>query len=357
MVELSPSTLTKYEAGAHPPPDEVLTKLAASLGVPPGFLCSPPLDEVEPGVVSFRALSRTSARQRDAALASGALAIQLNTWLENRLSLPEADVPRYERGALDPEGSAHRLRMEWNLGYARIKNMVHLLEAHGVRLMSLPDHLADVDAFSFWWKGTPFALLNCRKSYERGRFDAAHELGHLVMHADYDSPRGRDREHEANRFAAAFLMPEPDVLATGLRNAGVEQVLAAKERWGVAAMALAHRLHDLGVTSDWTYTMTCRRLSEMGYRRGEPDSAHINDRESSQLLEKAFTLLRSRGIKQSDVAAELRIYAHDLQQLLFGLTLTAVPGEGTSDAIRNRPALRLVPDAAEASLSGYEREL
>ena len=60
-------------------------------------------------------------------------------------------------------------------------------------------------------------------------------------------------------------MPEEEVLAAGLRNAGVEHVLKAKKRWGVAAMALTYRLHELGVTTDWTYTSTCRRLAQMGY--------------------------------------------------------------------------------------------
>lgn len=344
LVELSPSTITKYEAGSHPPAPETIDRLADELGVLPSFLTANPVDDLEPGVVSFRALTRTSARQRDSALASGVLATQLNTWLEERLSLPAPDVPKYERGALDPEGSANRLRAEWSLGYARIRNMVHLLEAHGVRVFSLPEHLADVDAYSFWWKETPYALLNTRKTYERGRFDAAHELGHLVMHADIDTPRGRDREHEANRFAAAFLMPEEDVLSSGLRNAGVEQVLASKEQWGVAAMALAHRLHDLGVTSDWTYTTTCRRLSELGYRRGEPDTTRPGEREASQILEKAFTVLRANGIKQSDVASQLHIKPRDLQQLLFGLTLTAIPGEGAAVKGAGQPILRVVSD-------------
>lgn len=344
LVELSVSTITKYEAGAHPPSGETIRRLASALNVPAGFLTGPALEELEPGVVSFRALSRTSARQRDSALASGVVAAHLNSWLEERLNLPNSDIPKYERGALDPEGSARRLRFEWNLGYTRIRNMVHLLEAHGARVFSLPEHLGDVDAFSFWWKGTPYALLNCRKTYERGRFDAAHELGHLVMHADIDTPRGREREYEANRFAAAFLMPEDDVLAQGLRNAGVDQVLAAKERWGVAAMALAHRLHDLGITSDWTYAMTCRRLSELGYRRGEPDATPPSEREASQVLVKAFALLRSRGMGQSDVAAALRIHPADLQDLLFGLTLTAVPGVGVRKGRTEQPMLQLVPD-------------
>ena len=344
LVELSTSTITKYEAGAHPPPPETIDKLAEALDIRPTFLTAQPIEDLEPGVVSFRALTRTSARQRDSALATGVLATQLNNWLETRLNLPAPDVPKYERGALDPEGSARRLRAEWSLGYARVRNMVHLLEAHGVRVFSLAERLADVDAFSYWWKGTPYALLNTRKTYERGRFDAAHELGHLVMHADIDTPRGRDREHEANRFAAALLMPEEDVLTCGLRNAGVEQVLAAKERWGVAAMALAHRLHDLGITSDWTYTTTCRRLSELGYRRSEPDTSHPSERERSQILEKSFALLRTGGIRQPDVAAELHIRPEDLQEMLFGLTLTAVPGQGEATGRNEHRSLWLVSD-------------
>jgi Zn-dependent peptidase ImmA (M78 family) len=222
--------------------------------------------------------------------------------------------------------------------------MVKLLESKGVGVFSLCEDTKNVDAFSCWRGERPFVFLNTFKSTERSRFDAAHELGHLVMHADIDTPRGRDREHEANRFAAAFLIPEDDVLAQGLRNAGVDQVLAAKERWGVAAMALAHRLHDLGVTSDWTYAMTCRRLSELGYRRGEPDESPPNEREASQVLEKAFSLLRSRGMGQSDVAAALRIHPADLQDLLFGLTLTAVPGVGVRKGQAEQPMLRLVSD-------------
>lgn len=340
LADVSPRSIAHYESGDHVPGPEVVERFAAALNVPVSFFAAAPLEVIEPEAASFRALSKMGAAKRDAALTSGALAMSLSAWLEERLRLPAPAVPRYERGALDPESSARRLRNEWELGFAKVSNVVHLLEAHGVRVFSLPEHLADVDAFSFWWKGTPFVLLNTRKSAVRGRFDAAHELGHLVMHADHDMPRGRERELEANRFAAGFLMPEEDVLASGLRNGGVEAILAAKGRWGVSAAALAHRLHELGMTSDWTYHSTFRRLSQLGYRSGEPDDEGQVPRERSQALEKAFGLLKERGIRQTDVARELHVHPETLRSLLFGLVLT--PMSGRSESVGGRAQLRAV---------------
>lgn len=53
-------------------------------------------------------------------------------------------------------------------------------------------------------------FLNPKKTAEHGRFDAAHELGHLAMHT-HTVPRNREAELEADRFASAFLMPRGDV--------------------------------------------------------------------------------------------------------------------------------------------------
>lgn len=40
----------------------------------------------------------------------------------------------------------------------------------------------EIDAFSLWRDDRPYIFLNTSKSAERSRFDAAHELGHLVLH-------------------------------------------------------------------------------------------------------------------------------------------------------------------------------
>ncbi len=40
----------------------------------------------------------------------------------------------------------------------------------------------------------------------------------------------------------------------------VDQILAGKKIWNVAALALTYRLHDIGMLSDWHYRTTCIEL-------------------------------------------------------------------------------------------------
>ena len=130
------------------------------------------------------------------------------------------------------------MRARWGLGEKPIASVLHLVEAHGVRVYSLTEDNAQLDAYSLYWRTQPFIFLSTVKSGERGRFDAAHELGHLVLHGEHQTPHGPDAELQANRFAAAFLMPRASVLAAGLRDPGRRPHSRAKRTWNVAAMAL-----------------------------------------------------------------------------------------------------------------------
>ncbi|WP_419757134.1 ImmA/IrrE family metallo-endopeptidase [Teredinibacter turnerae] len=73
----------------------------------------------------------------------------------------------------------------------------------------------------------PFVFLNTKKTAERCRFDAAHELGHLVMHC-HGAPQGQEAEKEANAFASAFLMPRRSVLANAPRSATLKSLISHK---------------------------------------------------------------------------------------------------------------------------------
>ncbi|MBB0233042.1 ImmA/IrrE family metallo-endopeptidase, partial [Streptomyces calidiresistens] len=225
---------------------------------------------------------------------------------------------------LDPEQAADQTRALWGLGQEPAPNMIHLLEARGVRVFSLPPDCQDADAFSAIRRGTPYVFLSTRKTAERGRFDAAHELGHLVLHCEHASPRPQAAEPEANAFASAFLMPRAGLLAQQLHNAGIDRILQAKRRWGDSAMALTYRMHNLGLLTEWRYRQTARQLAEMGYRTSEPDSRM--PRESSQLLAKVFQALRARHISTTDLANAVNIPPQDLNEYVFGLVPTPIHG-------------------------------
>ena len=119
-------------------------------------------------------------------------------------------------------------------------------------------------------------------------------------------------------------MPRPTVLAAGLRNAGVDQIVREKRRWKVAAMALAHRLNELDLLTDWGYRDVCVRLTQLGYRRGEPHGAIVP--ETSQVLAKVFKSLRGQGISPADVAYQLNLTHDELNRFVFGLVPLLVAG-------------------------------
>lgn len=314
-------TVTAYENGDRSPPDEAVRAIARELQFPVGFFSKPDIDAVALETASFRALSRTAAARRDRALAGGELALELTDLLNSRFTLPKPDVPDLRPG-MEPEAAAMLVRGAWALGENPISNLVWLLEAKGIRVFSLAEDGREVDAFSFWKGEQPFIFLNTHKSAERSRFDAAHELGHLVMHR-HGTPAGRTAEREADMFASAFLMPRGSVLALAPKFPSMERLVQAKLHWRVSLSALAVRMHDIGIIGDWDYRTLMMELEHLGYRRNEP---HSIPREMSQALQKMFAALREDGIGRHDLARMLDWPVSELDALVFELVLAARPG-------------------------------
>ncbi len=314
-------TVTGYERGEYEPTSNTLALIAETLRFPVGFFTGDDLHEPSPATASFRSLARMSAANREAALASGALAFLLNDWIEKRFTLPVSDVPDLREEA--PDAAAMALRQQWGLGERPIRNMVHLLESKGIRVFTMFEDTAEVDAFSLWRAATPFVFLNTMKSAERSRFDAAHELGHLVLHQHAGAPQGREAEHEANRFASSFLMPRSSVLTVAPVFPSLDRLIELKRQWIVSVGALAYRLHVLGLLTDWHYTRLCVEISERGFRTKEPQPA---PREMSLVLPKVFAAFREDGILLSDIADALQIEPGEIDKLVFRLMLVSLQG-------------------------------
>lgn len=334
LAGVSTRILTAWEREEYEPTETTLKKLASALGFPVAFFFGDDIEEPSFEGVSFRALSNMTRRQRDQATGAAAIAVQLDDWIRQRFDLPAPDVPRVRD--VDPELAADAVRQAWGLGQSRAPNMVHLLEAHGVRVFSLVQECAEVDAFSFWRHDIPYVFLNNQKTAERSRMDAAHELGHLVMHS-HGAPVGRRAEDEAQTFGSAFLMPRRSVLAGAPRAANVAQILKAKQRWNVAAMNLAHRMHRVGLLTEWQARSTYIQLTRLGYRDGEPVGI---ERETSQILPKIFAALRDEGVSRPDVARALSLPLEELNRATFGPTIARAEAGGSTAPPPERPVRR-----------------
>jgi Zn-dependent peptidase ImmA (M78 family) len=340
LVGLEVRSITGYESGEFRPEKDRLQGLADQLDFPVHFFLGDDVQEISPSVVSFRSMSKMTAGQRDSALGAGAVALMLNQWIERRFELPESSLPDLSQER-SPGIAAAALRRIWGLGELPVKNMVHLLEARGVRVFSLSLDTAHVDAYSMWHSSTPYVFLNTMKSCERSRFDAAHELGHLVLHR-HAGPKMRSAEREANAFASAFLMPEGSVLASAPVMPTVDLLIKHKVAWTVSVAALAYRLKDLGLVNEWHYRTLCIEIAQRGYQKSEPNEA---PRETSQIFQKVFAALRQDGLTRGDIASALSVRVTELDELVFGLALTALVGDGQLSPPR-RPLLQVFEGGA-----------
>lgn len=345
LIGISEKSVTGYEKGTQEPEKGTLIRIAKALNFPTSFFLASDIEELTPSIASFRALTKMSASQRDIALSAGSVALLLNEWIEQRFELPSIDLPDLSREITDnqksPEAAAEALRHYWGIGEAPVKNMITLLESKGIRVFSLAISAREVDAYSMWHGGNPFVFLNTLKSAEHCRFDAAHELGHLVLHR-HGEPQGQEIEREANAFASAFLMPRRSVLANAPRFPSLPSLIACKKHWIVSVAALNYRLHALGLTSDWTNRTLCIQISEAGFRTSEPESA---PHETSQILSKVFATLRVEGISKADIANELMLAPTEIEELTFGLMLAAQSGSGNtyiSERPRSKDHLKVV---------------
>jgi Zn-dependent peptidase ImmA (M78 family)/DNA-binding XRE family transcriptional regulator len=315
-INVEAHTVSRWEKGSSAPADENIIQFAKAVDFPREFFEGPDLEMPSADLVSFRSQKAMTAAVRDAALSAGAIGFLLSDWVEERFDLPVWDVP--DLHLYEPDMAARILRQEWSLGERPISNIMHLLESKGVRILSLAENSKRVNAFSLWRAEKPYVLLNTMKSAESSRYDAAHELGHLVLHQD-GKTTGREAEDQANRFAAAFLMPRADVLAVLPRVNYLAQVVEAKKRWKVSVAALNYRLHKLGITSDWKYRDFCIQIAEKKYNVSEPFEM---ERERSVVWQKVMKSLWVERTTQKDIATQLNLPESEVTTLIYGILHT-----------------------------------
>ena len=311
-IDIDRKGLYRFESGKYDLPNDAKEKLLILTGYPESFFGKASPEYPNPKGVSFRSLRSLTASVRDAAMAAGALAFELDDWVSAEYKLPEHDV--FVDRELAAEEAAIRLRVMWNIGLRPIGNMINLLEAHGVRVFSLAEETRHLDAYSLWRNNKPYIFLNTMKTSERSRFDAAHELGHLILHFHAGSTHPK-AEIEADTFASSFLMPEDDVKAEIRFVRNIKDIIEKKARWGVSAAALAYKLHRIKKVTDWNYRNYCIELGKYG-RDKEPSPI---PRETSLVWTKILTDLWRRGISISRLSHRLSIPENEINALLFGI--------------------------------------
>jgi len=313
------TAISQFESEAARPSARTLLAIAQAVAFPVEYFAR---DTYNSGVAEvsgyFRSLRATPAATRKQARARAALIRHLALTLERHVLLPALGYPRIATGPDTPmsevEQSAREVRQQWQLGPGPIGEAVRSIERRGVIVARLPADSHGLDAFSVPFPERPVVILSADKEDRaRSRFDAAHELGHLVMH-DADAWGERWVEAQAHRFAASFLMPAEDIEAELPRRLDWSELARLKIRWAVSLAALVRRSKDLGVIGESTFVQAMKYMSARGWRRREP--VNLGPPEAPALLASAVDLLAGQGISLADVAAEAALPIDQVQEFV-----------------------------------------
>ena len=291
QAEITGAAVSQFESGATRPTQATIEGLAVALKVPTEFFGLPD-DETHEGF--FRSLRRTTVTDRRRARAIAHIAHDVVVLGAAEQRHTKADIPRLpasglETSADEMEKTAAKVRQAWRVPAGPIQNVVGLVEGHGIVVIRLPLDSADVDAFSLPFADHPVVVLGSDKNDRaRSRFDASHELGHLVVHGDevWGLPQV---ERQAHEFAAAFLMPKNEIQRELPNSVDWGVLFELKRKWQVSLAALLMRARTLGRMSEGTYLTAIKAASARGWRRVEPVA--IGEPERPELLS---NMLRSR---------------------------------------------------------------
>lgn len=327
LIGVSKQAVSRYENGADSPHPPVMQRISAALNLPTQYFLRPSVAPSEVAIY-FRSMSAATKAARVRAGIRLRWAELLVDYLKDFLEFPAVDFPRFPV-PLDPkmisaeqiEDLAVDVRRHWQLGIGPISNVVWLLENRGAIVIRDELGASTLDALSVWSGDRPYIMLGAEKgSAARSRFDAAHELGHMILHR-YIAPSRivnpndfRVMEDQAHRFAAAFLLPQA-AFTKELILPTIDALVTMKARWHVSIGMMIKRIDDLGLASPGQVQQLYMSYSRRKWRTNEPldDAIPV---EEPRLIRLSIELALDAGVfSMADLPNGVPLSPMDIERL------------------------------------------
>lgn len=330
LVGIHRANIRNYEHDKQSPSPRVLRTLSETLKVPQAFFLKA-MPKLGAGRLFYRSLSSATKAARSKGERRFEWLKEIVSYLGEYIDFPELNVPAFnipdDIAAITVEQIeeiALECRQFWSLGNGPVSDVVMTLENNGVFVARTSLDAEKLDAFSQWdaTLSAPFVVLSSDKaSAVRSRFDAAHELGHLVLHRKVEDRQLRTSrlfsliERQAHRFAGAFLLPEKEFLSE-VWTPSIDAFRSLKGHWKAAIGLMIMRCHDLGVLSEDQAKRAWINMSRRGWRKREPLDDELKP-EVPVVLQHALKLLDAEGIKTKEqMVLDLRMRPVDIESLV-----------------------------------------
>ncbi len=280
-VEVTKQAISQFENGKTPGL-ETLLRLISALGFPRDYFYEQNRNEARIGNTYFRALLTSKKKDRMSQIEKMKIVAGIYHFLNKYINFPNLNLPSDSYDSHDIESITSQLRQFWGIGLDEpLTNMVRLLEKNGIIVTSFSTDGEGIDAFSQRQQVEEYdyyfvVLGEDKRSATRRQFDAAHELGHIILHDwthDIESlsrEEFRQVENEANQFAASFLLPKDAFIRDLIYPNKLDYYVELKKKWRVSVSAMIVRAYQLKVINNNQYQNLMKQLSKKGWRTKEP---------------------------------------------------------------------------------------
>ncbi|MDI9874101.1 helix-turn-helix domain-containing protein [Flectobacillus rivi] len=308
-IGVSKQMISKYEKGDSIPSSKMLIKLAKALEVKMDyfFLSS----SVELGEINFRKKNSFSIKKINSLKEK--IKIELSNYLEieNILQINnsfENPIKRRKVSATnDIEEIVSDLRIEWEIGFDPIHNIIQLLEDKEIKIIEINEPENNFDGLATIINGKyPVVVLNKTFSVERKRFTLLHELGHLLL--ELPECDVKFEENICNRFAAEFLFPQNLVIkefGNKRESISFRELVEVQKKYGISIRAIIYRLKDANIFSENRLTEFYKKLNFNPALKKEIDQERFQSSEVSHRYEQLVYRALSQELISINKAASL----------------------------------------------------
>ncbi len=274
-INVSAMAITNYENGSRMPNMEIMSALAAALGIRVSDFLTVRNEDLVFQHAEFRKTSSLSQQQQEYIRESSEEYFNRFMTIVEILGgevLPAAPTCHVLTLSEDSEKNAASLRS--HLGFSLdgpIEDMIGKLENKGILVFECPVENPKFSGMNGTVNGRPFIVLNPGMSTERNRSTAVHELSHLMFNWPKDMSE-KEIENQATAIGGAFLFPRNDVIRElGVKRSAItrDMVIVAKE-YGISMMLLVMRARLCGIISESVARHFYMQAAKAGWRTAEP---------------------------------------------------------------------------------------
>jgi predicted DNA binding protein len=311
LLGVSKQAISQYETSNVTPDFDKMRIITNELNFPSSYFFQEDSFDVNAKTTYFRALLSANKNARLQQVVKIKHLAMIYEILSNYLEFPQLNIPDVSEfinnNEIDYEAMAQKIREYWEIGQKPIEDFPYLLEKNGIIVASYPVSQDNIDAYSqkINVEGNDkfiIVLSDDKNSAVRSNFDAAHELGHILLHdwnLDLEELSREDfkkQEKQANNFAAAFLLPKEAFLKdVSLYPKDLKYYIELKRKWKVSISAMLIRANKLGVINDNQYQYLMKQMTFNKWRQNEPlDNVII--KQEPILLNKSIEMLIGNNV-------------------------------------------------------------